>query len=74
MPTTHKQLILNHLQENGTVTSWEAIKLYGNTRLSGTIHSLRKDGHDIGGEMIPFKNRYGSHSQFMQYQLQKQKQ
>ena len=30
-----------HLIEKGTITSWEAIKEYGATRLSAIIYNLR---------------------------------
>ena len=33
--------ILKHLQEYGNITSWEAIKEYGCTRLSAVIWTLR---------------------------------
>jgi hypothetical protein len=34
--------VLEHLQSNGSITSWEAIELYGATRLSAIIFNLRK--------------------------------
>lgn len=39
--------VLAHLQEKGSITSWEAIINYGATRLSGIIYSLRKAGYPI---------------------------
>lgn len=44
---TQRQQVLNHLQTNGTITSWEAITLFRATRLSGIIYSLRKSGYPI---------------------------
>lgn len=43
MRTNKTQQVLNHLKEHGTITSWEAIDLYGATRLSAIIFNLRKD-------------------------------
>lgn len=49
-----------HLQEHGTLTSLEAIKHYGATRLSGIIHRLRKQGYDnIITEDVVVTNRFG---------------
>lgn len=39
--------ILNHLVENGTITSWEAITKYHCTRLSEYIRQLRSEGKNI---------------------------
>ncbi len=39
---TQRQQVLRHLQENGSITSWEAIMKFHATRLSGIIYSLRK--------------------------------
>lgn len=34
--------VLNHLQTNGSISTWEAINLYKATRLSAIIFDLRK--------------------------------
>jgi hypothetical protein len=65
--------ILNHLQEFGNITSWEAIKEYGCTRLSAVIWNLRhKYNLDITDEWVDFKDRYGQSSQFKKYILNKE--
>ena len=67
---THKELVLKHLQNHGTITSMDAIREYGNTRLAATIHTLRhKYGYIIEGKSVPFNNRYGHSSQFAEYKL-----
>lgn len=56
---TKIQLVLNHLQEKGKITSWDAIKLYHATRLSGIIFILKQKGHTIMTEMVQEdKSRY----------------
>ncbi len=40
-------LIKEHLEKHKKITSWEAIKLYRATRLSGIIYNLRKRGVNI---------------------------
>lgn len=56
-----------HLIENGSITSWEAIQLYGATRLSAIIFNLRKRGMDIETMMVEFTDRYGSKAKFAKY-------
>jgi hypothetical protein len=68
---THRELILRHLLDFGSITSWEAIREYGNTRISATIHNLRhRDGYPISSRMVPFRNRYGHVSQYAEYVLE----
>lgn len=62
--------ILMHLEENGSITSWEAIKEYGATRLSAIIWTLRhKYNLNIISENIVFTDRFGSKSSFAKYIL-----
>lgn len=56
------QLVLDHLEKYGTITSLEAIELYGATRLSSIIYNLRKRGHKIVTEDMPFTDRFGTKS------------
>lgn len=52
--------VLNHLQQHGTITSWEAIKNYRATRLSAIIFNLKERGWSITTEMVyDGKSRYG---------------
>lgn len=44
---TQRQQILTHLQQKGSITSWEAITLFHATRLSGIIFALKKRGYPI---------------------------
>ena len=61
------QKVLAHLQEKGSITSWEAIKEYGATRLSGIIYNLKDKGYNIITEMEDFTDRYGDKSKFARY-------
>lgn len=49
-----REIILEHLQTHGSITSLEAIEKYKCTRLSQYILLLRKDGYNIRNEEIPF--------------------
>mgnify|MGYP003112642392 FL=1 len=44
---TQKNKVKYHLINKGQITSWEAIQLYGCTRLSDVILRLRRDGMNI---------------------------
>lgn len=66
--------ILAHLEEKGNITSWEAIKEYGATRLSAIIFTLRhKYGMDIDNEWIEFTDRFGSKSRYVKYTYDRDK-
>lgn len=60
--------ILWHLQEYKSITTWEAIKEYGVTRLSAYIHNLRRDGHTIDSIPMKVKTRFGRQTSVSKYQ------
>ena len=68
-PKNQKEAVLYHLKQFQTITSLEAIKDYGATRLSGIIFQLRKDGYNI--QSLPFirKNRFGNTVTLSKYYL-----
>ena len=63
-----KEIILDHLQKYGSITSLVAIELYHCTRLSHYIYLLRKEGYEITSEDIPFihsvTGRKGNYSRY----------
>ena len=68
-----KKMILNHLQNVGSITAWEAIKKYNCTRLSHYILLLRKDGHKIVGKRESFVHSItGKKSTYVRYSLGKE--
>lgn len=66
---TQDDRVLRHLEENDGITSWEAIKEYGITRLSAVIFRLRKEGHHIENEIVFARNRYDEPVHFVRYRL-----
>lgn len=65
--------ILLHLEEYGEITSWEAIKLFGATRLSAIIYNLRYNYNlNIKTEKVEFTDRYGTPSDYAKYILVKE--
>lgn len=61
--------ILKHLKVNGSITSLDAIRLYGATRLSAIIFNLRKKGYDIQTQTEVTKDRYGHSCNYARYIL-----
>ena len=43
----HKEKVKEHLLEKGSLSSWQAITLYHNTRISEYIRALREEGMAI---------------------------
>lgn len=67
---SQKNDVLEHLKKNGSITSMEAIKKFGATRLSAIIYDLRyRDGYDIVTHMMEGTNRYGKTSRYAKYVL-----
>lgn len=66
---THYDRVLDYLKKYGSITSWEAIQIFGNTRLSATIYLLRKDGYNIVSDNVCTKNRFGDPVHFSKYIL-----
>ena len=66
---TQYDRVLRHLREKGNITSLQAFRDYGITRLSAIIFNLRQDGYIIVNEFITRKNRYGDKVSFAKYIL-----
>lgn len=62
-----KVRILDHLKEHGSITSMEAFKCYGITRLSARIKELRDKGYNIVTMMIEGENRYSEPIRYAKY-------
>tara|TARA_R110000823_G_scaffold64657_12_gene151712 strand:+ start:2828 stop:3082 length:255 start_codon:yes stop_codon:yes gene_type:complete len=54
----HKTRLLQYLKDYGTITSLEAIRDLGNTRLAAYIFKLKKDGHHIDTLQSEVKTRW----------------
>tara|TARA_R100000963_G_scaffold600_1_gene731 strand:- start:334 stop:618 length:285 start_codon:yes stop_codon:yes gene_type:complete len=59
--------ILWHLKTYGTITSYEAIKEYGATRLSAIIFNHRKEGYNIESIPLKKKTRFGRTTTIAKY-------
>jgi hypothetical protein len=63
---TQKERVLQHLREHGHLTSWQAIKEYGCTRLADVIFRL-KDEYSIATQMQETTNRFGDKVRYAKY-------
>lgn len=61
--------IKDHLLSGKTITSLEAINLYGCTRLSDKIHKMRKAGYIIQSIQREGITRYGRPCSYTEYKL-----
>lgn len=61
--------VLEHLQKYGSITSLEAIELYGVTRLAAIIFGFRKNNYNIETIDMPFVDRFGTKSHYGKYVL-----
>jgi hypothetical protein len=59
--------ILWHLKTYGSITSYEAIREYGATRLSAIIFNHRKEGYDIDSLPLTKKTRFGRNTIISKY-------
>ena len=62
--------VLNHLQKRGSITSMEAIRLYGTTRLADKILKLRQRGYNIKTVECIGKTRFGDTCRYAKYVLE----
>lgn len=69
---TQRERVLRYLQDNNSITSWEAIKEFGATRLSAIIFDLKRKGYDFNEEWVTSNNRYGEPVTFKKYILVKE--
>lgn len=61
--------VLQYMKEHGSITSYEAFRDLGITRLSGRIYDLKKEGHDIRSIRIETENRHGEKCHVSRYSL-----
>lgn len=69
---TQCERVLRHLEDHGAITTYEAFREYGITRLPSRIHDLRGQGFSITSSYKTEKNRYGEKIHFMVYRLEGQ--
>ena len=53
----------------GEITSLDAFREYGITRLAAVVCDMRKDGMDVRTDIVEMTNRYGEPTRFARYTL-----
>ena len=66
---TQKEMILDYIERNGSITQMQALRELGCLRLASRVCDLRKDGHIIQKEMIPVPRRDGATAFVARYSL-----
>lgn len=66
-----KQRVLEYIERFGSISSMEAFKDLGVTRLSDVIFRLKKDGYEFDKVNETRKNRFGEKASFARYSLKK---
>ena len=70
MRKTHKERVLEYIQDFGSITSLDAFRDLGNTRLSASIWLLRhEDKIEIESVSESIKNRFGENVSYFRYYL-----
>lgn len=64
-----RERVLNYIREFGSISTWDAFRDLGCTRLSEYIRQLRLE-YNIADEWITTTNRYGEKVQFKKYWLE----
>lgn len=67
--STHKTRLLEWFKTHNSITSLEAFRELGNTRLADTIFRLIKDGKTIEKETIEAPTRYNKNAYVTKYTL-----
>ncbi len=62
-------MVLSHLKSGQTITSLDAINLYGATRLSAIIFNLRQRGLNIATLPTTINDRFGNTTTYAKYKL-----
>lgn len=62
--------VLKYMQDFGSITTLDAIRDLGDTRLSDKIYRLKKSGYLIKTETEKGKNRYGEKTHYTRYSLE----
>ena len=66
-----EQLLLDHMEQKGSISTLEAIRLYNIVRPGARISDLRSKGFNIKTELVYRKRRDGRQTHFAVYSLVK---
>ena len=66
---TQCDMILRYMEEEGSITPWEAMREFGCMRLGARIYDLRRRGVSVTRELVTGKNRYGKSVSYARYRV-----
>lgn len=66
---TQSEMILRHLQEDGSITPFDALREYGCMRLGARIYDLRRKGYCIKASTETRVNRFGKRVSYARYSM-----
>lgn len=64
---TQKDRVLDFIRKEGNITSLDAIRELGCTRLSAVIFNLKEEGYEFETKFEARKNRWGDTVSFARY-------
>lgn len=64
---TQKELVLQYIEDFGSITPMEAFSDLGITKLATRISEMKKDGMQFKIETVKSKNRYGKATHYARY-------
>ena len=64
---SHERQIKEYMEQHGSITSMEAIRAFGCTRLAARIADLKAHGEKIDREMVEVKDRNGETTRVARY-------
>lgn len=67
---TQKDMVLDYMNQYGSISTLEAFRDLGITRLSARIFELKEKGIRIGSKWTTAKNRFGKKVAFMTYYIE----
>lgn len=67
---TQQDMILQYMQDTGSITPLDALREFGCMRLGARIFDLKRRGHEITRVMEARENRYGKTVRFARYFLE----
>ena len=70
MKKSHSERVLDYMNNFGSISSLEAFRDLGVTRLSAVIFNLKKAGYNITSNREKATNRYGDTTYFARYRLE----
>jgi hypothetical protein len=66
---SQKERVLEYMKEHGSISSMEAFRDLGVTRLSAVVFNLRADGYKVKAVNEKSVNRFGEKTNFARYSI-----